>query len=76
MNATQLFNPLMYGKITRADAEKSKAPYTRNGENKELRELMKTLFQIPDDFWHFEELDGDWIAAINNRNEVVRRIGE
>lgn len=73
VNAPGLFNPLEYGRVTRDEAEKAGAPYVRNDKNEELREYMVEKFQIPDNDWHFEEFGDEFIQAINNKNEIVKR---
>lgn len=72
----QLFNPLLYGQVTRSEAAQNDTPYTRNAPNTELREYVKEKFQIPDDEFHFEEGDGDLINIISNKNEVVNYQGK
>ena len=72
----QLFNPLMYGQVTRTEAAQHNAPYTRNAPNKELRQYVIEKFAIPDDDFHFEEGNDDWVNVISNKNEVVNTGGK
>lgn len=73
MDATNVFNPQLWGKLTRKEAEENNAPYVRNGENKELREYVKQKFNIDHDRFHFEEGNGDWLLVMANGSEMVKQ---
>ena len=64
--ADNMVIPSHIGKITYSELADANVVYTRNGDNKELRQLAVNKFSIIGNEFHFEEGDNYLIVVKND----------